>query len=129
MILLLLLVDSLLLLLLLLKLSIQNYEVPRSMVNRSAFPADADASLPLLLIDATMTIAEQSDQSLSVSLLLFRCCSCCSQRLLIELLSSIADANAPAVAADHSTADCSTAVVAALSIRNYAERASDRQCC
>jgi len=58
----------------------------------------------------------------------FRCCSCCRQRLLMELLSSIADANALAVAADHSAADCSTAVVAALSIRNYVmnERAIDQ---
>ena len=34
--------------------------------------------------------------------LLFRCCCCCNQRLLIELLSFIADA--PAVATDRSTA-------------------------
>ena len=40
-----------------------------------------------------------------VSLLLFRYCRCCNQRLLTELLlSSIADAaDAPAVAADRST--------------------------
>ena len=36
----------------------------------------------------------------------FRCCCCCNQRRLIKLLSSIAaaDADAPAVAADRSTA-------------------------
>jgi len=39
------------------------------------------------------------------SLLLFPCCFYCyNQRLLIELMSSIADADASAVAADRSTA-------------------------
>eukprot|EP00534_Pseudo-nitzschia_fraudulenta_P020316 CAMPEP_0201278296 /NCGR_PEP_ID=MMETSP0853-20130426/60058_1 /ASSEMBLY_ACC=CAM_ASM_000640 /TAXON_ID=183588 /ORGANISM="Pseudo-nitzschia fraudulenta, Strain WWA7" /LENGTH=135 /DNA_ID=CAMNT_0047586599 /DNA_START=288 /DNA_END=692 /DNA_ORIENTATION=+ len=34
----------------------------------------------------------------------FHCCCCRNQRLLIELLSSIADTDAPGVAADRSTA-------------------------
>ena len=45
---------------------------------------------------------------LSVSLVLFRCCN---QRLLVKLLSSIAHADAPTVAADQSTVVVAVAVV------------------
>ena len=124
MLLLLLLIDPLLLLLLLLKLSIQNYEVPRSIVNQY----DRRVSLLLLLLQIDLLLLllllvlkgssdpdrccmrcwycwRKQERIRSVCgasgsmslLLLFRCCCCCfcNQCLLIKLLSSIADADAP----------------------------------